>query len=298
MQQALARTFRDDTLQVGYRIAGADEYVDAAGSPVELPAEGDRRVATAIEREGVPLAVIVHDRALLEQPGLVESATAAARLALDNERLQAELRTQLDALRRSRARLVQTSDAERRRLERNLHDGAQQRLLGVGLALQLLRNRVGAGEAAHLLAEAELELQHALDELRELARGLHPAILADQGLASAARTLAGRAPIPVTVTERGERLPAAVETAGYFVVAEALANVAKYAQAERAWVTIERQNGSARIEIVDDGVGGADSEGGSGLRGLADRVEALDGRLRVWTPRGGGTRVRAEMPCG
>jgi len=298
LEGALARTLADSSLQLGYRIAGSDSYVDADGRPLALPAEGDQRAATRIERDGQELAVIVHDKALLETPQLVESTVAAARLALDNERLQAQLRAQLVALRASRARLVQTADAERRRLERDLHDGAQQRMLALGLALQLMRSHVERDPAAaSLLAEAQTELQHSLRELRELARGIHPAILTDQGLASAARTLASRAPIPVTVSSTEKRFPPAIETAAYFVIAEALTNIAKYADASKASITIGQDNGYARIDVHDDGIGGADPAKGSGLAGLADRIGALDGRLTISSDARAGTRITAQIPC-
>src|SRR5262249_50769210 len=187
-------------------------------------------------------------------------------------------------------------DEERRRLERNLHDGAQQRLLGLGMALQLLRPHVDE-DGEPLLAETEHELQEALAELRELARGIHPAVLTDQGLDAAVRTLAARAPVPVTVTSDGERLSAHVETAAYFVVAEALANIAKYAHAARAHVTLARENGNAIIDVQDDGIGGAHATSGSGLTGLADRVAALGGRLPIASPGGAGTHVTAVIPC-
>jgi signal transduction histidine kinase len=240
---------------------------------------------------------MVHDQDLLDQPRLLEAVGSAGRLALENERLQAELRAQLVELRESRARLVRTGDEERRRLERDLHDGAQQRLLGLGMGLQLLRGRQPDAESSALLAEAETELQEALAELRELARGIHPAVLTDHGLDAAVRTLAERSPVPVEVQPLGERLPGHVETAAYFVVAEALANVAKYAHATSARVNLSRENGHARIEVTDNGVGGADHSRGSGLKGLADRVGALDGRLRVQSVVGSGTTVVAEIPC-
>ena len=250
---------------------------------------------------GDDLAAIIHDPVLLDQPALLEATGSAARLALENERLRAELRAQLLELRQSRARIVRAGDEERRRLERDLHDGAQQRLLGIGMALQLLRSSVdGNARAAALLDETEPEVQAALRELRELASGIHPAVLADQGLAAAVRTLADRAPVPVQVQARSSRFPPHVETAAYFVVAEALANLAKYAQAWRGWVTIEERDGQAVVEVGDDGLGGANvnGSGGTGLRGLADRVGALDGRLLIDSRPGAGTRLIAEIPCG
>ena len=241
---------------------------------------------------------MIHDPVLVDQRPLLEAAGSAARLALENEQLQAELRLQLAELRESRARIVRAGDDERRRLERDLHDGAQQRLLGIGMALRLLRTRVdGNEEAAALVDEAEAEAQSALCELRELARGIHPAILTDQGLDAAVRTLAERAPIPVEVSAPSGRLPPHVETAVYFVVAEALANVAKHAHAGRGKVTIVSSPGCVTVEVEDDGVGGARLDGGSGLRGLVDRVGALDGRLLVDDRPGAGTRLRAEIPC-
>jgi len=204
-----------------------------------------------------------------------------------------------DVLRRSRARLVEASDVERRRLERNLHDGAQQRLVSLSLVLRLAQARVhdDADEANRLLAQASEELSHALEELRELARGIHPAVLSDRGLHAALEALVARSPLPIDLELEDERLPEPVEAAAYYVVSEALANVTKYAEASSVAVSIARVNGRALVEIADDGVGGADPTRGSGLRGLVDRVEALDGSLFVDSAPGAGTRIRAEIPC-
>jgi signal transduction histidine kinase len=242
----------------------------------------------------------MHDPVLLERRGLLEAAGAAARLALENERLQAELRAQLGELRASRARIVAAGDAERRRLERDLHDGAQQRLLGLGLALQLVRAELGdeTNGAGELLDEAEAELAAAVEELRELARGIHPAVLTEEGLAPAVRTLAARAPLPVQLVDvLEERFAAPVEAAAYFVVAEALANVAKHAHASVARVSIVRAEGLLVVGVGDDGVGGAQASGRSGLAGLADRVHALDGRLTIESDVGHGTTLTAAFPC-
>ena len=295
VRQALARTIGDPTLQLALWLPDRGGWADEEGREIVLPERRDR----AVTMVGDELAAMIHDPVLLDQPALLEAAGSAARLALENERLHAELRSQLVELRQSRARIVRAGDEERRRLERDLHDGAQQRLLGIGMALQLLKSRIGeSGEAAALLVETEVEVQDALKELRELARGIHPAVLTDQGLDSAIRTLAERAPIPVHVSNTAVRLPLDVETAAYFVVAEALANVAKYADASSASVTVAIRNGSVLVEVRDDGIGGADPEGGgSGLRGLADRVGALDGHLVVQSPPGGGTCLVAEIPC-
>ena len=217
-------------------------------------------------------------------------------------RLDAELRARLEELRASRARLVEASDTERRRLERNLHDGAQSRFVGLALLLGHARRRVDADptdpEIADLLAQATAELQAGLAELRELARGIHPPLLTDQGLEPALHALAARAPVPVTLAaDVGERLPAPVEIAAYFVVAEALANVGKYARASEATIAVRRVNGLVTVDIADDGVGGADAGRGTGLRGLTDRVAVLDGTLAVDSPSGGGTRLHVEIPC-
>ena len=294
VRAALARAVGDPTLEVGLWLPDRQEWVDEGGEPLHLP-PGEARHATYI---GNRLAVIIHEHDLVDQPGLLEATGSAARLALENARLQAELRAQLVELRESRARIVRAADEERRRLERDLHDGAQQRLLALGMGLQLLRGRVDpSGET--LLDENESELQAAMRELRELAHGIHPAALTDNGLGDAVRALAQRAPIPIEIEidESAGRLPGPVETAAYFVVAESLANVAKYADATEAWVTVGRENGSAHIQIRDNGAGGATPDGGTGLRGLADRVGALDGRLTIDSPPGQGTRIVAEIPC-
>jgi signal transduction histidine kinase len=211
--------------------------------------------------------------------------------------LDAQLRDRLEELRASRARLVEAGDAARRRLERDLHDGAQSRLVAVSLLLRSARSRASDREQAQVLDRAIDELSQGLTELRELANGIHPAVLTDRGLEPALEALVTRTPLPVDVeTPYGERLPAPVESAAYFVVSEALTNVAKYADATRATVAIRRENGRVTVEVADDGVGGADVERGSGLRGLADRIAALDGTLSLHSPPGRGTRVRAEIP--
>jgi signal transduction histidine kinase len=252
-----------------------------------------------VELEGRPVGAIVYDIALCDEPSLVRSVAAAAGLAVQNERLQAQLRARVAQLRTSRARIVEAAALERRRLERNLHDGAQQRLVALSLTLRLAHGRVRSDpdQAQALLAGAAVELKLAQEELRELARGIHPAILSDRGLEPALEALAGRSPIPVSLAALpAERLPESIEAAAYFVVAEALTNVAKYAGASAATVRVSRQNGSAFVEVDDDGRGGADPARGSGLRGLADRVGALDGKLAITSPPGGGTRLRAEIP--
>lgn len=299
VRDALARTLGDPSLELALWLPERATYVDSHGRPLELPSSGTDRAVTVLGQADAPVAALVHDPVLLERRALLDAAGAAARLALENERLQAELRAQLAELRASRARIVQAGDDERRRLERNLHDGAQQRLLGLGLALQLARAKVGveANGAGELLGEAEDELRRALDELRELARGIHPAVLTDQGLGAAVRSLAERSTVPVAIVVPEERLGEPIEAAAYFLVSESLANVAKYAHASSVRVNITRQDGSAVIDVDDNGVGGADPACGSGLRGLSDRVQALDGTFRVESPIGGGTHIHAEIPC-
>jgi signal transduction histidine kinase len=223
----------------------------------------------------------------------------AAGLSLENRLLRTRLRDQDEELRASRARLVAAADAERRRLERDLHDGAQSRLVAVALELRRARAKAPPGsEVARLLDRAIAELGAGLDELRELARGIHPAVLTERGLDAALDALAARAPLPVEVAGRlGGRVPEAVEIAAYFAVSEALVNVAKYAAATHATVRVEHRGGRLVVEVADDGIGGARPEAGSGLRGIADRAGALDGRLEVDSPPGAGTRVRVEVPC-
>jgi signal transduction histidine kinase len=297
VRNAIAHTLGDNSLELAFWLPEQRRFVDATGEErLVQPTAG--RAVTKVDHNGMTVAALVHDASLLEDPGLVEAVGAAAGLALENTRLHAELRAQLAEVRASRARLVQAADAERRRLERDLHDGAQQRLLAIRLALQLARTRLAHGIDAvdELLREADAEVVGALEELRALARGIHPALLTDDGLAAALGALARRAPLPVELNARTDRLPAAIEATAYFVAAEALANVVKHAQASRVRIAAERAGDVLTIDISDDGVGGAD-ELGAGLRGLRDRVEALDGRLRIDSKPGYGTHVSAVIPC-
>ena len=419
LRDALAAALGDPSLELAYFVEGGRRLVDREGRGFELPPPGSGRAAAMVETDGRRIGAIVHDESLAEEPELVESVAATVALALDNERLEAELRAQYEflttmvdtapslllsvdvegrirnlnpatveasghadaeevsgrffwdvfidvsereamigrfraaapdfppseyenaftnargerrviawrsapvvdeagrvvrivaggldvtdrkrqeeELRASRTRLVAAGDEARRRLERNLHDGAQQRLVSLSVALRLAQARLaedpeGAGE---MLAQAGEELRLALEELRELARGIHPAVLSDRGLAAALRSLADRSPLPVELEAPARRLPEPIEAAAYYVVSEALANVVKHAGATGASVRVAAPDGRVVVEVADDGVGGADPGGGSGLRGLADRVAVLDGRLDVESPPGGGTRVVAEIP--
>jgi signal transduction histidine kinase len=300
LSEALARALGDPSLVLAYWLPRFDTYVDAEGAPVTLPEPGSGRAATFVDNDGQHIAALVHDAALVHQPDLLEVVCAAANVALERERLQAELGARVAELQASRERIVAAGDAERRRLERNLHDGAQQRLVGIALQLSLLKGHIQSDAAAaeQLAKTAGDELALSLAELRELARGLHPAVL-EHGLCAALDSLAARATVPTTVLfETAEPLPEQVELAAYFVASEALANVAKYAHANTVSMRVWRNGQTASIEIADDGVGGADDSAGSGLRGLADRIEALDGRLRISSPAGAGTVVTAELPCG
>jgi signal transduction histidine kinase len=298
LQTALAKTVGDPSLVVARWQPDQAFYADADGQRVALPHNGDDRRVALVEADGQRMAALVYDATLDDDPELMEAVTSATAIALENDQLQAEAQERLAELRASRERIVAAGDAERRRLERNLHDGAQQRLVAIALHLRLLQNRIGDDpSAAALVTTASEELARSLEELRELARGLHPAVL-EHGLGAALESLANRAPVPTTVScETGGDLPETVELAAYFVASEALTNVAKYSHATRATVRVSRRGSRVRIEIADDGVGGADDTRGSGLRGLADRVEALDGRLQVRSPVGAGTTVTAELPC-
>jgi signal transduction histidine kinase len=300
LRDALAEALGDPTLELAFWLSERREFADRLGNVVALPGRDSPQAATVIEGEGEPIAALVHDRSLLEEPELVEAVGAAARLALENARLQAELRVQLKNVEESRARVVAAGDAERRRLERDLHDGAQQRLVAIGIKLRRAQRRLRQGidpSVEAVLATAVDELKVAVAELRELTQGIHPTILAEGGLSVALGSLADRSSLPVHVHATGERFAPDVEAAAYFVACEALTNVVKHAEAGAAIIVAQRQNGTLMIEIADDGVGGASLARGSGLQGLADRLEARGGRLRVESVRGAGTRVVGEIPC-
>lgn len=300
LRDALSRTLRDPSLQVAYWLPDERRYVDIDGHPVALPDAGDPQTATLVEREGRQVAAIIHDATLDDDPELVRAAGAAAALALDNERLHAELRAQLDELSASRTRMLRAADEERKRIERNLHDGTQQRLTSIAISLGLAEAelRSDPNSAATTLSQAKVALGSALAELREFSQGIHPSSLTSRGLGAAIRDLAYTAPLPVRVAcPLQDRLPEPVEAAAYYVVAEGLANIAKHAGASSAEVRLAREPGRLVVTVEDDGRGGAEPAGGTGLRGLADRVRALGGSLEVESADGRGTVLRASIPC-
>ncbi len=299
VREMLAESLGDRTLSVAYWLPERQMFVDEAGHMVRMPEPGSGRAWTAVERDGRRVAAIIHDAELDTGPELVNAAAAGAALAIDNERLKADLRARVEELRVSRVRIVEAADHARRRIERDLHDGAQQQLVSLSLDLRLLKAKLNGNEEAKDQVDALSEkLATALAELRELARGIHPVILTERGLVPAVAALAQRAPVPVEADiSIHERLTPAIEAAAYFVVAEALTNVAKYAQAANVLVDLRRDDEHVIVVVEDDGVGGADVESGTGLRGLVDRLSALDGTLEVHSPVGGGTHLRALIPC-
>jgi len=300
LRDALARTLGDPSLAVAYWLPDEGRYVDIDGRTVEIPEAGGGLAVTTVEREGRRVAAIIHDETLSDEPELIRAAGAAAALALDNERLQAELRARLDELSASRARIVRAADRERRRIERNLHDGTQQRLTSIAMALGLAESQLRSDPeaAGQNLRQAKTALAAALAELRELSQGIHPGIVTERGIGPALEDLTYGSSLPVTVSCKLDgRPPEPIEAAAYYVVAEALANVAKHAHASSASVTLTRESGRLVVGVRDDGIGGADPDRGTGLRGLADRVQALGGSMTVESPRGQGTILRAVIPC-
>lgn len=299
LREALAQALGDPSLRVAYWSPTSQRFEDAAGEPVDLLEIGPGQAVTMLERDGVTEAAIFHDAILLEEPGLMASVASAMRLAVANDRLTTEVEAQLEEVRASRVRIVEAGDRERRRVERDLHDGAQQRLVALSLELQVARRALGdGGDPAVLrsLDRAVDEAKAALTELRDLALGIHPLILTESGLGAAVESLADRTSVDVEVDVGSQRYPPAVEGAAYFVISESLANVTKYADATKATVCVQEVDDHLTIEVADDGIGGADPLGGSGLRGLVDRMAALDGTISIVSPIGGGTHISARIP--
>jgi signal transduction histidine kinase len=299
LRSALARALGDPSLQLAYWLPAEEAWVDGEGTMVKLPDADSGRSATFVERDQQPIAVVLHDPVLEHNAELVRSVCAAASLTLENERLQAELRARLLELQASRARLVQATDAERRRIERDLHDGTQQRLVSIAMSLGLLESRLPPqGTARPLVHETREALALALAELRELTHGINPPLLTERGLAAALDELCRRAALPTRLElTLDRRFPDQIESAAYFVTSEALTNAAKHSHGTEVSVIASYDAQSLTVEIADDGIGGATTAGGSGLRGLADRVEALGGRFTVSSPPGRGTTLRAKLPC-
>lgn len=299
LEGAVARALRDPSVTLAYWLPKYESYADVNGSRIELDQSLSGRSATPVTRDEQTVAIVLHDSALDDEPRLLASVAAAVGMTIENAQLQVELRARLEELRGSRARILQAEQSERRRLERDLHDGVQQRLIALSMELGELRDRLdGDAELRTRIDTARQEVTASLAELRDLAHGIHPAAVSNHGLAVALESVATRATVPVQmIGATQDRMPEPVELAAYYIVCEALANVARHAGASLAVVELERSATSLIVEVRDDGIGGASADTGSGLRGLADRVEALGGRLQVWSPRERGTRLRAEIPC-
>ena len=297
-QAVLADALADRSLELLLWLPDSKEYVDAEGRVAAVDT-GDERHVTPVRRGELQLAAVRHDPALSDQPDLLESVINAAGLAIEIARLRAEVQRRLAEVRESRARIVTAGYEERRRLERDLHDGAQQRLVSIGLAIRFVQGQLVSdrpGDIGAQLDETVVEVTRTIEELREMARGVRPACL-DDGLAPALHELASRSPLPTEVHATGERFPEPIEAAAYFVASEALTNSVKHARASRVTVSAERSDGTLVLRIADDGVGGAVAGERSGLAGITDRVAALGGSVSLSSPRGAGTAVVAELPC-
>ena len=316
MQPALVRALRDPSIELVFWHTKGGWFGRLDGRRVERPTNTPTRAVRVIGDPNRPLAAMVYDSLLGHSPHLVDIVASAIHMALVNANLQWKLREQLESAERSRMRqgklpegfeallirLVQAADVERRKVERNLHDGAQQQLVTVLFSIQLAKAeaiRHSDSTVASLLDESIVALQQSLGELRELARGIHPAILTQAGLLAAVQSRADRCPIPTEVTgDIGPlRLPSAVEATLYFVASEAITNAVKHSRGHRIRISLSRVPGLVSVGITDDGVGGAHPMSGSGLSGLTDRVAALGGRLEVQTTAGSGTSILAEIPC-
>lgn len=295
LRDRLASALGDPSLVLGYRLADQDVYVDERGRELERLEEDMGRRVTIVREGAEPVAALVHAADVNADPELVRSVAAAARIAVANVHLQAEVRRQVGELESSRRRIVEATDAERRRLEQDLRDGVQRRLANVEELLDEARREATEGSAVRL-AVMQMKLERTRSELRELALGIHPRVLADGGLGKALEELAHRSAVSVELTAPDLRFDPAVEAAAYFVCSEALTNAGKHAAASHAAIDVVRRDGALVVSVRDNGPGGATLEGGSGLRGLADRLEALGGRLTVTSPVGEGTLVVAELP--
>ncbi|WP_130384857.1 histidine kinase [Kribbella sp. VKM Ac-2569] len=299
LREPLARALHDPSLTLAYWLPQYGTWADPDGQAVTLRGADEGRATRVIHRDHEPIIALEFDRSLEDERELLDAVAAAAGIALENNRLQVELRARLQELQGSRSRVIDAEQKERQRLERNLHDGAQQRLVALALELGLLANSsTDSSETAARLLQAKREVAVSLDELRDVARGIHPAVLTGHGLAVALESLAAQAAVPVELDVAIDgRLPERVEVAAYYVVSESLTNIGKHAEATTASIRVTRSADAIVVAVIDNGIGGADTEGGTGLRGLADRVEAVGGQLRIWSPAGHGTRLEAEFPC-
>ena len=298
LRDELARALGDPSLQVGYWLPESAAFIDAGGHPLRVPGSGSGRATTMVDRDGQPMAVLVHDPAVLGDPGLIEAVSSAARLAAANVRLQGEVRARLAEIGASRRRILAAGDEERDRLEHRLREGAQRRLGELAQTLRLARQSVAGQATMDRIARAELQLTRTNEELSRLARGLHPPQLAQQGLAAALASLAEDFPLQVDIGVSVSGTSPAVGACVYFVCSEALANVAKHASASRVQISVTSRPGGITVEVADDGAGGADPDSGTGIRGLADRVETLGGTLTVESSPRRGTRLVAGIPDG
>lgn len=301
IEGVLASALGDPTLEVAYPLHSRPGWVTGEGQIADEPVSREDRVVTPARRADSVVAAVIHSADVPGGRGLVEALAVAAATELDNARLRAEVRVQLVEVQQSRARIVSAGDAERRRIERNLHDGAQQRLVALGLQLRTSRHRIESDgdvrDATAALDRATHELARAVEELRELANGLHPAVLFDEGLGVALEELAERAPIPVRVDTSGGRTVTEVEATAFYVACEALNNAIKHAQAKAVEISACVETHTLVLTVSDDGIGGATFRGGTGLQGLVDRVEAAGGTLSLVSPSGEGTTLTAQLPC-
>jgi len=287
LRDRLAHTLGDPTLRIGYWLREQDGYIDETGKPFALPVNDPHRAVRLIDDSGNPLAALIHDPAALDDAELLAGITAATRLAVTNARLQAEVRARVEQVKASRRRLVETADEQRRHLERELRTSTDQQLAHVAELL---------ADGDPQLTEIKIGLDAVRREVRELARGIHPTTLTDTGLSAALTELAARSALPVKLTAPARRWPTAIEAAAYFICSEALANVAKHAQATNVHIQITNTETELRLEVADDGVGGAKPGAGSGLRGLQDRAETLGGHITITSSPGHGTTLTARLP--
>lgn len=298
LRAELARALGDPSLEVGYWQPETRAFVDAEGEVLTLPTPGSDRASTVVEGEHEPVAALVHDPAVLGDPALLEAVTATTRLTVSNARLRAEVQARVSQLEASRRRLLEAGDEQRRALEDRLHEGAERQLRDIGDVIRSGRATANDRTTAERIAAAEAQLDETLEDLRRLARGLHPRLLSEVGLEGALTALAEAFPIPIEIQFLSGRVRADAELVAYFVCSEALTNVAKHASASTASVCVTMSDRRVTVVVEDDGVGGANPAHGSGLRGLADRIETVGGTLHVRSEPGAGTRLTAEIPLG